>query len=230
MINWIVTQAMQQRALVMLATLILIGIGLWSAVHLPVDAVPDITHVQVQVNTPVSALAPEEIENLVTFPIETEMAGLPGMTDLRSLSKYGLSQVTMVFEDGADIYLLRQLVAERLQSVKEEIPEGLSPQLAPIATGLGEIFYYAIHYTDEAEGLPESPKERLMALKIIHDLTVKPLLRATPGITEINTTGGYEKQIVIQPYPERLTAVGMTLEDVAEKISMNTENVGGGLI
>ncbi|MCG8599916.1 MAG: CusA/CzcA family heavy metal efflux RND transporter [Verrucomicrobiales bacterium] len=230
MINWIVTQAMRQRALVMLATLILIGVGLWSAVHLPVDAVPDITHVQVQVNTPVPALAPEEIENLVTFPIETEMAGLPGMTDLRSLSKYGLSQVTMVFEDGADIYLLRQLVAERLQSVKEEIPEGLSPQLAPIATGLGEIFYYAVHYTDEAEDLPESPKERLMALKIIHDLTVKPLLRATPGITEINTTGGYEKQIVIQPYPERLTAVGMTLEDVAEKISMNTENVGGGLI
>ena len=136
----------------------------------------------------------------------------------------------MVFEDGADIYLLRQLVAERLQSVKEEIPEGLSPQLAPIATGLGEIFYYAVHYTDKAENLPESPKERLMSLKIIHDLTVKPLLRATPGITEINTTGGYEKQIVIQPYPERLTAVGMTFEDVAEKISMNTENAGGGLI
>lgn len=230
MINWLVSQAMRQRAFVLLATLILIGIGAWSAMNLSVDAVPDITHVQVQVNTPVSALAPEEIENLVTFPIETEMAGLPGMTALRSLSKYGLSQVTMVFEDGSDIYLLRQLVAERLQTVKENIPEGLTPQLAPVATGLGEIFYYSISYAEDAPDLVESPKERLMALKIIHDLTVKPLLRATPGITEVNTTGGYEKQIVIRPYPERLTAVGMTLQDVAEKIGENTENIGGGLI
>ncbi len=230
MINWIVTQAMRQRAMVVLATLILIGTGIWSALNLSVDAVPDITHVQVQVNTAVPALAPEEIEKLVTFPIETEMAGLPGMTDLRSLSKYGLSQVTMVFEDGSDIYLLRQLVAERLQTVQEEIPEGLTPQLAPIATGLGEIFYYFIDYAEDAANAPEDPLERLMALKLIHDLQVKPLLRATPGITEINVTGGYEKQIVIQPYPERLTAVGMTLEDVADKIAMNTENVGGGLI
>ena len=230
MINWLVTQAMRQRAFVLLATLILIGIGVWSAVNLSVDAVPDITHVQVQVNTSVPALAPEEIESLVTFPIETEMAGLPGMTELRSLSKYGLSQVTMIFEDGADIYLLRQLVAERLQTVKEDIPEGLTPQLAPIATGLGEIFYYSISYDKDSPDDGQTPKERLMALKIIHDLTVKPLLRATPGITEVNTTGGYEKQIVIQPYPERLTAVGMTLQDVAEKIAENTENVGGGLI
>ena len=137
MINWIVTASLKQRALVLLATLILIGVGLWSALRLPVDAVPDITNVQVQVNTEVPALAPDEIEKLVTFPIETELAGLPGMTEIRSLSKYGLSQVTMVFEDGSDIYLLRQLVSERLQTVKEDIPEGLTPQLAPIATGLG---------------------------------------------------------------------------------------------
>ncbi|MCB1096675.1 MAG: efflux RND transporter permease subunit [Verrucomicrobiae bacterium] len=230
MINWLVTTALKQRAIVMLATLILIGVGLWSAARLPVDAVPDITNVQVQVNTEVPALAPDEIEKLVTFPIETEMAGLPGMTELRSLSKYGLSQVTMVFEDGSDIYLLRQLVSERLQTVKESLPEGLAPQLAPVATGLGEIFYYSLSFEDGAPNAPVNPKERLMALKLIHDLTVKPLLRATPGITEVNTTGGYEKQIVVQPYPERLTAVGMTLHDVAEKISENTENVGGGLI
>jgi heavy metal efflux system protein len=230
MIHWLVTTALKQRAFVMLATLILIGVGLWSAARLPVDAVPDITNVQVQVNTEVPALAPDEIEKLVTFPIETEMAGLPGMTELRSLSKYGLSQVTMVFEDGSDIYLLRQLVSERLQTVKESLPEGLAPQLAPVATGLGEIFYYSLFFEDGAPNAPEDPRERLMALKLIHDLTVKPLLRATPGITEVNTTGGYEKQIVVQPYPERLTAVGMTLHDVAEKISENTENVGGGLI
>ena len=141
MINWLVTTALRQRRLVLLATLILIVIGVWSAVRLPVDAVPDITNVQVQVNTEVPALAPDEIEKLVTFPIEIELAGLPGMTEIRSLSKYGLSQVTMVFEDGSDIYLLRQLVSERLQTVKESLPEGLTPQLAPIATGLGEIYY-----------------------------------------------------------------------------------------
>ncbi|MEZ5325879.1 MAG: CusA/CzcA family heavy metal efflux RND transporter [Verrucomicrobiales bacterium] len=230
MINWFVTTALKQRASVMLATLILIGLGVWSAFRLPVDAVPDITNVQVQVNTEVPALAPDEIEKLVTFPIETEMAGVPGMTELRSLSKYGLSQVTMVFEDGSDIYLLRQLISERLQTVKESLPEGLVPQLAPIATGLGEIYYYSVDFEDGAPAAPEDPTERLMALKLIHDLTVKPLLRATPGITEVNSTGGYEKQIVIQPYPERLTAVGMTLHDIAEKIGENTENVGGGLI
>ncbi len=230
MINWIVTAALKQRSIVLLATLILIGIGLWSALRLPVDAVPDITNVQVQVNTEVPALAPDEIEKLVTFPIETELAGLPGMTQIRSLSKYGLSQVTMVFEDGSDIYLLRQLVSERLQTVKENIPEGLTPQLAPIATGLGEIFYYSVDFEDGAATAPEDPTERLMALKLIHDLTVKPLLRATPGITEVNSTGGFEKQIVIQPYPERLTAIGLTLHDIAEIVSENTENVGGGLI
>lgn len=230
MIHWIVSQALQQRALVLFATLILVGVGVWAALRLPIDAVPDITNIQVQVNTEVPALAPEEIESLVTFPIETEMAGLPGMVELRSLSKYGLSQVTMVFRDGADVYRLRQLVAERLQTVQERIPEGLTPQLAPIATGLGEIFYYSVYYEPDAPNQPDSPKERLMALRLIHDLTVKPLLRATPGIAEVNTSGGYEKQIVIHPYPERLTAVGMTLQDVAEEIGENTENVGGGLI
>jgi len=230
MINWIVSQSLKQRALVMLGALIIVGVGLWSVVRLPIDAVPDITNIQIQINTEVPALAPEEIEKLVTFPIETTMAGLPGMTEMRSLSKYGLSQITLVFEDGSDIYLLRQLVAERLQNVGEDIPAGLTPQLAPIATGLGEVFYYSVSYNEDAADVPEGRKERLMALTEIHDLSVKPLLRATPGIAEVNSTGGYEKQIVIQPYPQRLTAVGMTLQDVAEKISENTENAGGGLI
>lgn len=144
MIHWIVTNALHQRALVLFATLILVGVGIWSALRLPVDAVPDITNIQVQINTEVPALAPEEIENLVTFPIETEMAGLPGMVGMRSLSKYGLSQVTMIFRDGSDVYRLRNLATERLQTVKENIPEGLTPQLAPIATGLGEIYYYSV--------------------------------------------------------------------------------------
>src|SRR3990167_8623397 len=150
MLNRILEFSVQRRLFVIIATLALIGVGVWSAVRLPIDAVPDITNVQVQVNTAVPALAPEEIEKLVTFPIENEMAGIPGLTELRSLSKFGLSQVTLVFKDGTDIYRSRQLVSERLQVVMEELPTGLTPKLAPISTGLGEIFYYVIEYSADA--------------------------------------------------------------------------------
>lgn len=230
MILKLIDLSMRQRALVLMAALILIGIGVYSALRLPIDAVPDITNIQVQVNTPVDNLAPEEIEQLVTVPIETEMSGLPGMTELRSLSKYGLSQVTMVFEDGADIYLLRQLVSERLQTARQNIPDGLTPALAPITTGLGEVFYYSVSYAPDAKDAPKDPKERLMALKVLHDYTVKPLLRQVAGLAEVNTSGGYEKQYVVQPDPAKLQSVGLSFSEVAEKIAENTSNVGGGLI
>jgi cobalt-zinc-cadmium resistance protein CzcA len=230
MITALIDLSMRQRLLVVLAAFGLIGIGVWNALRLPVDAVPDITSIQVQVNTPVDNLAPEEIEQLVTVPIETEMSGLPGMTELRSLSKYGLSQVTMVFEDGADIYLLRQLVSERLQTARQNIPDGLTPALAPITTGLGEVFYYSLSYTPDAKDAPADAKERLMALKVLHDYTVKPLLRQVPGLAEVNTSGGYEKQYVIHPDPVKLQSVGLTFSELAEKIEENTANVGGGLI
>src|SRR3982751_3248117 len=141
MLNRLLDLSLRQRAAVLLATTLLLVVGIWSALKLPIDAVPDITNVQVQINTAVPALAPEEIEKLVTFPIESEMAGLPGMIELRSLSKFGLSQITMVFRDEIDLYRTRQLVSERLVGVADELPPGLSPRLAPIATGLGEIFY-----------------------------------------------------------------------------------------
>ena len=230
MIHWIVTFCLRQRPIVLLATLIMVGLGVWSAVRLPIDAVPDITNVQVQVNTAVPALAPEEIERLVTYPIETEMSGLPGMTELRSLSKFGLSQVTMVFADGTDIYRLRQLVAERLQNVQGELPADMVPRLAPIATGLGEIFYYSVSYADHAAHAPATEYERLMQLKLLHDYQIKPLLRQTPGLAEVNVTGGYEKQIVVSPDPQKLTSVGLTLAEVADKLKENTENAGGGLL
>jgi len=230
MILKLIDFSMRQRALVLMAALILIGIGVFSALRLPIDAVPDITNIQVQVNTPVDNLAPEEIEKLVTIPIETEMSGLPGMTELRSLSKYGLSQVTMVFADGADIYLLRQLVSERLQTARQNIPDGLTPALAPITTGLGEVFYYSVSYAPDAKDAPAEAKERLMALKVLHDYTVKPLLRQVPGLAEVNTSGGYEKQYVIHPDPVKLQSVGLTFSELAEKIEENTANVGGGLI
>src|SRR6185436_1476708 len=154
MLNRLLEFSVRQRVLVLLATLVLTGIGVYSALRLPIDAVPDITNVQVQINTAVPALAPEEIEKLVTFPIENEMAGIPGLIELRSLSKFSLSQITLVFEEGTDIYRSRQLVSERLQTVLDELPPGLTPKLAPISTGLGEIYYYVVEYTSDATNKP----------------------------------------------------------------------------
>ena len=230
MLNRLLEFSVRQRVFVLLATVVLIGIGVYSALRLPIDAVPDITNIQVQVNTQVPALAPEEIEKLVTFPIENEMAGIPGLTELRSLSKFGLSQVTLVFEEGTDIYRSRQLVSERLQTVIEELPSGLTPKLAPISTGLGEIFYYVVEYTAEATNKPPTREAQLMELKLIHDYTVKPRLRSTPGLAEVNTSGGYEKQIVIQPNPDKLKSVGMSFSEVADAVAENVENAGGSVI
>ncbi len=215
---------------VIMATLALIGIGVWSAIRLPIDAVPDITNIQVQVNTEVPALAPEEIEKLVTFPIENEMTGIPGLTELRSLSKFGLSQVTLVFKDGTDIYRSRQLVSERLQTVMDELPPGLTPKLAPISTGLSEIFYYVVEYAPDALNKPVTREAQLMELKLIHDFLIKPRLRSTPGLAEVNSSGGYEKQIVIEANPDKLKSVGMSFSEIAASIGENVENAGGSVI
>src|SRR4026209_1296351 len=155
MILRIVDFSLRQPPLVLLATLVLIAVGAWSALRLPIDAVPDITNPQVLVNTAVPALAPEEIEKLVTLPLESQMAGLPGMLELRSLSKFGLSQIRMTFEDGVDLYRTRQLVTERLLSASEKLPPGLQPRLAPMSTALGEIFYYAVDFTKTENGVME---------------------------------------------------------------------------
>ncbi len=228
MIDKILEFALRQRAFVMLGSLALLGAGIWAAIQLPIDAVPDITSVQVQINTEVAGLAPEEIEQLVTFPIEMEMSGIQGMTELRSLSKTGLSQVTLIFGDKTDIYRARQLVSERLQNALDELPAGVSPKLAPITTGLSDIFYYVVDYQPDATNKPATRAEQLMELELIHDFVVKPKLRTVPGVAEVNASGGYEKQIVVQPRPDALLASGVTLADLAEIIRENVENAGGG--
>jgi heavy metal efflux system protein len=230
MLHLLLDFVMRQRAAVMLATLVLIGVGSWAALRLPIDAVPDITNPQVQINTAVPALAPEEVEKLVSFLIESEMAGLPDMMELRSLSKFGLSQVTMTFKDGIDLYRARQLVTERLQGVLDDLPPGLTPKLAPVATGLGEIFYYTLDYTADAPHKPAKRDEQLMELRQIQEYTVKPLLRGTRGVAEVNTSGGYERQLVIQPDPARLAATGLSLDNLAEIVEQNTRNAGGGYV
>jgi len=229
MIDKILEISLRQRAFVLLAAFALLGVGLWSGSRLPIDAVPDITGVQVQINTEVAALAAEESERLVTRPIEIEMAGLPGVEEMRSLTKFGLSQVTLQFADGTDIYRARQLVTERLQAAVERLPQNVAPKLAPISTGLGEIFYYNVSYKPGA-AKPESVKEQLFELNELQEYTIKPLLRTVPGIADINESGGYERQFVIQPRPEDLERTGMTFSELADVIAANVENAGGGII
>src|SRR3954467_5623548 len=204
MIHRIIELSIKQRLFVLLATLGLVVAGGWSAIRLPIDAVPDITNIQVQVNTEVPALAPEEIEKLVTFPLETELSGVPGMTEVRSLSKFGLSQITVIFKDSTDISRARQLISERLQNAIEKLPRGLAPKLAPITSGLGEIYFYVVDYAPGATNKPATRREQLMELKLIQDFTIKPMLRTVPGVAEVNAMGGYEKQIVILPQPKKL--------------------------
>jgi cobalt-zinc-cadmium resistance protein CzcA len=230
MLDRIIDFALQRRGLVAFAALLLVAVGFWSASHVAIDAVPDITSPQVQINTSVPALAPEEIEVLVTAPIEMEMAGLPDMVELRSLSKFGLSQVTMTFRDGADIYLLRQLVTERLSRARDRLPANVSPALAPVATGLGEIVYYTVRYRDDAKDKPADAAERQRQLRLIHDYTIKPLLRTTPGLAEVNAIGGYERQIVVEPDPRKLAEAAVSFERLVAVVRQSTENTGGGII
>ncbi len=230
MIDAVLAWALKQRAIVLLGAAALLGVGLYAALHLPVDAVPDITNVQVQVNTTVPALAPEEIERLVTIPLEVEMSGLPGLQERRSLTKSGLSQVTLVFEDGTDVYRSRQLVSERLQGLVSGLPAGSEPRMAPVTTGLGEIFYYALRWKDGATNRPRDAMESLMDLREVHEYVVKPMVRAIPGVAEVNVSGGYERQFVVMPRPADLAARGVALDELATVLSRNAGNAGGGTV
>ena len=221
--------AIAHRWLMLALTLALIAIGTWSALRLPIDAVPDITNVQVQVNTRADGFSPLEAEQRVTFPVETAMAGLPGLDYTRSISRYGLSQVTIVFKDGTDLYFARQQVAERLQQVKSQLPESLEPELGPIATGMGEIFMYTVDADPKARK-PDGSPWTATDLRTLQDWVIRPQLRNTPGVTEVNTIGGFAKQIHVTPDPARLVALGFTLHDVVRAIAANNQNVGAGYI
>jgi cobalt-zinc-cadmium resistance protein CzcA len=229
-IDKILEFAVRQRVLVLMGALALLLGGIWSAKKLPMDAIPDITGVQVQVNTTIPSLAPDEVENLVTFPLETALGGIAGVTEMRSLSRFGLSQITLQFTDKTDIYRARQLVAERLQSVADSIPPGLTPKLVPNTTGLGEVFYYAVDYAPGATKAPPTREAQLMELWQIQEYIIKPQLRTVPGIAEINAYGGYVKQIVVQPKIDKLRDAGLTVNDLSRVVGENVENAGGGIV
>jgi len=229
MFERIIRFAIEQRYLVLLAVLGMAALGVASYQKLPIDAVPDITNVQVQVNTSAPGFTPLETEQRVTYPVETAMAGLPGLQQTRSISRSGLSQVTVIFKDGTDLFFARQLVNERLQQAREQLPEGVESALGPISTGLGEIFLWTIEAEEGArkeDGMPYTPTD----LRVIQDWVVKPQLRNVPGVAEVNTIGGFAKQFQVAPDTRRLAAYRLTLADVIKALERNNANVGAGYI
>lgn len=229
MFERIIRFAIDQRWLVMLMVFGMAALGVFSYQKLPIDAVPDITNVQVQINTSAPGYSPLEAEQRITFPIETVMAGLPRLQQTRSISRYGLSQVTVIFKEGTDIYFARQLVNERIQEAKERLPGGVVPAMGPIATGLGEIYMWTVESKPGAlkpDGTPYTPTD----LREIQDWIIKPQLRNVPGVTEINTIGGNAKEFQVAPFPDRLRAQGLALSDLISALERNNNNVGAGYI
>jgi cobalt-zinc-cadmium resistance protein CzcA len=229
MLEKIIRAAIAHRWLVLLLVLASAALGVWSYRQLPIDAVPDITNVQVQINSEAPGYSPLEAEQRLTYPIETALAGLAKLDYTRSVSRYGLSQVTAVFEDGTDVYFARQQVAERLQSAKGQLPPGVEPSLGPVATGLGEIFMYTVEAEPAAlapTGNPWTPTD----LRTLQDWVVRPQLRNLDGVTEVNTVGGHVRQIHVTPDPARLVAYGLTLRDLIDALSRNNANAGAGYI
>ena len=229
MLARIIGFSIRQRWFVLGTVALLCALGLWSATKLPIDAVPDITNVQVQINTEAEGFSPLEAEQRITFPIETAIAGLPRLDYTRSISRYGLSQVTVVFNDGTDIFFARQLVNERIQAAKSQLPPGIEPEMGPIATGLGEIFMYAVEPeagARKSDGSAWTPTE----LRTLHDWVVRPQMRTIPGVAEVNTIGGYTKQYHVTPNADRLAALKLSMTDVVEALERNNANAGAGYV
>ena len=223
MINGLIRFSVENRLIVLLLVAIMAAAGAYSLINLPIDAVPDVTNVQVQVLTAAPSLAPLEIERQVTFPVETAMSGLPDVEEIRSVSKFGLSAVTIVFDDSVNTYFARQLVLERLAQAREQIPESIgSPEMGPISTGLGEIYQYELRSSDGSYDAK--------ALRTVQDWNVRRQLLGVPGATEINSFGGYEKQYQVRLDPNKLQSYGLTLRDVYEAVARNNANVGGAYI
>lgn len=229
MIERLIAVSLQQRWLVLLLALGAVALGAWNFQRLPIDAVPDITNVQVQINIRVPGSSPLETEQRITFPVETAMGGLPKLDYTRSLSRYGLSQVTVVFKDGTDIYFARQLVGERIQQVKDQLPAGVEVAMGPVSTGLGEIFMYTVEAKAGAK-TQGGHDYSLTDLRTVQDWIIKPQLRNVPGVVEINTIGGFERQFHVLPDPGKLMAYRLGFRDVMTALAANNANVGAGYI
>lgn len=228
MLTSLIRLLLSQRLLVVVLALVLCGFGLRAATRLSVDAFPDVTNVQVQIATEFNGRSPEEIERFVTVPLEIAMTGLPGLTEMRSLNKSGLSIITLVFTDKSDVYFARQLVTERLIEVGQRMPAGVTPVLGPVSTGLGEVYQYTLDHPDDGQRAltPEELAER----RIVQDWVVRPMLRAIPGVAEINSQGGYVRQYQVLTSPERLRHHHLSVQQVVQAIAANNANAGGGIL
>ncbi len=229
MLEYILRFSINRPGIVLFLVLIVSSLGIWNYNRLPIDAVPDITNVQVVINTEASGYTPLEVEQRITFPLENAMAGMPRLEYTRSISRYSLSQITVIFEEGTDIYFARQQVAERLNVAREQLPPGLNPSLGPIATGLGEIFMFTVDAEPGArnsDGTPVTP----MDLRTVHDWIIRPQLLRVPGVVEINPVGGFRKEVLIAPNPAQLLAQGLSYSDVAQAVADNNRNQGAGFI
>lgn len=229
MLDYILTLSLRRRNLVIILVLAVAALGVWNFTRLPIDAVPDITNIQVQINTSAPGYTPLEVEQRVSFPLENAMSGLPRLDYTRSVSRYGLSQITVVFEEGTDIYFARQQVGERLNAARSTLPATVEPALGPIATGLGEIFMFTVDAEPEAQnpdGSPVTPTD----LRSVHDWIIRPQLLRVPGVVEVNPIGGFKKEILIAPDPAKLLAQNLTYSDVVTAIEQNNDNRGAGFI
>ncbi len=224
----LIKAALSQRLVMVVIAVVLIGFGLRAAMKLSVDAFPDVTNIQVQVATEAPGRSPEEVERFVTVPLEISMTGLPGLTDMRSLNRSGLSIITLVFTDQTDVYFARQLVMERLMEVRSRLPEGITPVLGPVSTGLGEVFQYTIESPND--GKHKLSDAELMERRSVQDWVVRPMLRSIAGIAEINSFGGLEKQYQVLVNPDRLRHYQLSMQDVQEAIAKNNANSGGGIL
>ncbi len=229
MIDSLLRLAIERRVLFLSFVLLIVGAGIWSYQKLPIDAVPDITNVQVQINTSAPGYSPLEAEQRITYPVETALAGLPRLDYTRSLSRYGLSQVTVVFKEGTDIYFARSLINERLSAIKSNLPDGLEPEMGPVSTGLGEIFMYTVQASEDAR-MADGQPYTATALREIQDWIIKPQLAQVEGVIEVNSIGGYNKQYHVMPDPTKLLYYQIGLHDLVEALQENNENRGAGYI
>ena len=221
MFEKVISFALKQRLLMLVGLVLLLAGGLWALKTIPIDAFPDVTTVQVQVITEAPGLAPVEVERLVTFPIEVQMTGLPGIVDVRSLSKFGLSMVTVVFQDRVDSYFARQLVLERLIEARDKLPPGVEPVMGPISTGLGEVYQYTV----ERDGVgPTDDPKALMELREIEDWIIRPRLKTVPGVTDVNTFGGQVRHFQVLADPDRLRKYDLTLREIFDAVAANNAN------
>ncbi len=228
MISSLIHEALKARLIMLVVALALVGFGIRSTLKLSVDAFPDVTNVQVQIASEAPGRSPEEVERFVTVPLEIGMTGLPGLTEMRSLNRSGLSIITLVFTDATDVYFARQLVMERLMEATSKLPDGITPILGPVSTGLGEVYQYTLQRIDD--GTRKLSETELMDRRSLQDWVVRPLLRSIPGVAEINSFGGLEKQYQVLVNPDRLRHYHLSLEEVRTALAKNNANSGGGIL